>query len=84
MNKFVRIWITRATAPSNLQYLFAIYGLYPRTLQVVKAFTRISSTVTLYWTENGVKGTVGYIQIVTWPFLGIGANNKTKVRPLWI
>ena len=32
--------------------------------------------MTLHYTENGIKATVGYVQIVPWPLSRTGASNK--------
>lgn len=76
--KNVRISVQRATAPSTLQYRFAIYGLYSLVYHIARTSTLVDTTMTLYWTENDMKSTVGYIQIVPWPYPGIGASNETQ------
>lgn len=45
----------RATARYPPHYRRAPCGFYTPVYQIVRAFTSVSSTTTLYWTKNGIE-----------------------------
>lgn len=67
----------RAPQLNMLYSIFASFMVYRHFIyQIARTLTFVISTMTLHYTENGIKATVVYVQIVPWLLSRTGVSNK--------